>query len=98
MNSNDEVMQPADFDKSFYVLLSIGYWIMTEHALESEAGRAQIRAAFADGMLRGGTWEDLRGTPEFRAVLEDAAKIQARADAGEFNIDISSGLEAEVQC
>jgi hypothetical protein len=88
--SNDEVTPP--FDKSFYVLLSIGYWILTEGALDSEAGRAQIRQAFAGAMLRNGSFEDLKSTPEFLAVMEDQARIQARADAGEFDEPDITGM------
>lgn len=88
--NKDDVTPP--FDKSFYVLLSIGYWILTEHALDSEAGRAQVHEAFRGAMLRNGSFEDLKSTPEFLAVMEDQARIQARADAGEFDEPDIPGL------
>jgi hypothetical protein len=60
-----------DFDRSFYVLCVVGYWILALDALATPEGREQVKAAFRDAMLSAGSFEALSEIPEFVAAMRD---------------------------
>jgi hypothetical protein len=61
----------AAFDASFYVLCSVGCWILQSDALATEDGRERVKDAFRAAMLAGGSYEALQALPEFRAAVLD---------------------------
>ena len=67
---------PEKFDKSFYTLAVIGYWILVNDVLDTEEGRTQVKGAFRDAMLAGSTFEELCLVPEIAAALEDIDRVQ----------------------
>lgn len=60
-----------DFDQSFYVLCTIGYWILATDALATPEGREKVKSAFRSAMLAAGSYEALEALPEFQAALRD---------------------------
>ena len=75
---------PEKFDKSFYTLAVIGYWILVNDVLDTEEGRTQVKGAFRDAMLAGSSsYEELISVPEIAAALEDIDRVQNGESVGD---------------
>jgi hypothetical protein len=75
-------MEP-EFDQSFYVLSVVGYLILVEDVLETGEGRDMIKQMFRNALQLGDALNDI---PEFRAAMEDIARI----NAGESVVDATA--------
>jgi hypothetical protein len=64
----------AQFDQSFYTLAVIGYLILAENILSTPQGCEAIAQMFRNALQLGDALNDI---PEYRAAMEDIARIKA---------------------
>jgi hypothetical protein len=67
-------MSEPEFDQSFYTLCIVGYLVLAENILATEQGCETIRQMFRNALQLGDALNDI---PEFRAAMEDIARINA---------------------